>query len=501
LNHQAFLELCKRDFNYFIENLTIDGPSGPQRFGDFISKHQQHDFKALSPALMYLAGVTDKKPKYQRFWIQRSRGYSKTSDFAAAVIWLLCFCNRTLEGYCVAEDLKQAGLIRQQMIKIVQYNQWILDIIDIKKLEIENKKNGAILHIESSDEMSSFGWTADIIICDEMSHWTKQGFWASVFSTFTKREHAGSVLLIGCNAGSSYDWKFDVKKMAMESPLWFHSAPDGHAPWYSKEAIKEQRQGLPSAEFERLWLNRWQASLGEFVTVQEADKCINTNLVIRDKTEHDGWVYVASMDYAEKVDNTVGVVTHVYGEDEDIIYVDRMDVISPEAIGENVRLEWCEQWIRNVQRDFGGQFGKVIFVLDKYQLLYLIQKLQAENFAIESFDFGGGVGNWELAFILRQLILHQRVQWYEGCGKILDADGNVYREEDGRNDLCTELGDLIIKKTHTGKKWRIDHTDSGHDDRAFALGACCRYIVQNSGGFAGWNIVQPDSQGNFKLGA
>lgn len=498
-SHEAFLELSRRDPFYFLQNLIIHGPKGPDKWGKFMADFQKRDFKSMIPALMYLAGVTDKKPKHQRFFIQRSRGSSKTTDIAAVTMWLLMFANKPLDGICCAEDGDQASLVRTQMMKIAQGNPWILDIIDIKKKEIENKTTKAKLTIMTSDEMSSFGLTPDFTIADEFSHWTSQSFWSSVFSSFTKRADFGGILIVACNAGAGYDWKYKVKEMAMENELWVHSAPDGYASWYSKAAIEEQRAGLPEAEFSRLWLNRWASSLGEFVSVEEADRCIDPNLVIRDATQEDGWVYVAALDYAEKTDRTVGVVTHVYGETEDTIIVDRMDVIDPETVGGSVRLEWCEQWIRNVQRDFGGNNGRVCFVLDKYQLLYLIQKLSEEGFFIEAFDFAAGVGNWELSLILRQLILHQKVRWPEGTGKIYNPDGTDFKPENGRDDLSTELGNLTIKKMMNGKKWRIDHVDGGHDDRAFALGACCRFIVQNSGGFGHWNINEPSPDGTFRL--
>lgn len=501
MNQKAFIELCSRDPLYFFQNIVVASPKGEKKLGDIWADFQKRDFKAVTPSLKYLAGISKTKPKYQRFFIQRSRGSSKTSDIALVVLWLLLFSKKALQGYCTAEDKAQAGLIRQQMIQIVQYNQWIGDLVEIKKTEVENKETQSIMKIESSDEMSSFGWTPDFLICDEFSHWTKEGFWSSVASSFTKRAATGGILIVACNAGAGHDWKYQVKQAAMDNDLWFHDAPHGVAPWFNEKDIKEQRDILPKSEFSRLWENVWQASIGEFVTVEEADKCIDPNLVKLDGTLNEGWNYVASIDYAEKTDRTVGCVTHLFGEDEDsaCIHVDLMEVLDPECFGGSIRLEWVEQWIRNVQRDFGGNHGNVYFIVDKYQLLYLIQKLSGEGFAIEPFDFGSGIGNWEMSLILRQLILHQKVKWYEDCGKILKPDGTPFRPEDGRDDLSTELGNLTVKKMYNGKKWRIDHTDGTHDDRAVALGMCCHFIVQNSGGFGGWNITAPTTEGKFNL--
>lgn len=501
LSHKAFVELCSRDPIFFFKNLIVSGPKGERKLGEIWADVQKKDFQALAPALMYCGGLTNKKPKYQRFWIQRSRGYSKTSDIAAAMLWLLMFSKKPQQAYCVAEDKEQASLVRAQMIQITQYNQWILDIIDIKRTEVENKITKSIMRIESSDEMSSFGWSPTAIIADEISHWSNEGFWGSVASSFAKRVASGAILICACNAGKGHDWKYQIKQAAMESDLWWHHSPHSYAPWYSKEDIEEQRKILPSSDFKRLWENEWLESVGDFVSLEEADRCIDPNWKEQDKTLVDGYVYVASIDYAEKNDRTVGCVTHLFGEGEgnEIIYVDRMDVLDPECYGGSIRLEWVEQWIRNVQTDFGGKNGTVFFIVDQYQLLYLIQKLSGEGFNIEPFDFKSGVGNWEMSLILRQMILHQKIKWYEGCGKILTPDGTLHRPEDGRNDLSTELGNLTIRKMYNGAKWRIEHTDNEHDDRAFALGACVRYIVMNSGGMSDWQITDPAKDGRFNF--
>lgn len=487
---EAHIEMCRRDPMYFRRSLIIDGPAGPQRWGPLISPVQERDFVAIDMGLKYLCG-RGPKPPVQRYWIQRSRGYSKTTDRASDVLYLLFACPRKIDAVVAGEDREQAGLIREQMLKILQFNDWLYEFIDPQAKQIKNKHTDSTLRFLSRDVNSSFGLTPEFVIADEFTHWRQQDFWASLNSSLAKTEHRGGMLIIACNAGVGRGWHYKAKEHAASSPEWYHSSPEGYAPWYNEKSILEQQATLSYTDYRRLWHNEWQDSGGEFVTKTEAEACILDGLQ-PEKEGRGGWSYVAALDYAEKVDRTVGVVGHLF--DGEVI-VDRMDVVCPKTIeGSIVPVSWCENWIRNIQR----AFRDVTFVVDNYQLIYVIERLSAEGYDIHSFDFKGGVGNFQLALILRGLILQKRVHWYPQCGQILDAGGKPYRlEEDGPDDLVSELSKLVIKSSRS--RWRFDHLQNEHDDRAFALGALCRHIVMNSGGIDSWQITPPLDNGMFNL--
>ncbi len=207
------------------------------------------------------------------------------------------------------------------------------------------------------------------------------------------------------------------------------------------------------------------------------------------KTEADGWTYVASLDFAEKRDRTVGTVIH--GSEDGNIYVDRMDVCCPSVRGKSTKVAWVDKWMRWVNSAFGGQYGNVHFVLDKYQLLGVGQQLSELGFDIEFYDFASGIGNWKMGVILRQLIIHQRLLWYPDCGAILDEENRIVETAIGRDDLEMELATLVVKNYSQGKRWRFDHLQDGvhHDDRAYALGAACQFVIENSGDFEEWDLL------------
>lgn len=465
------------------KRLTIDVDGGCL-WDKVMAEFQIKDFNAIDPCLKYVAGASKEMPAVRKILCQRSRGSSKTTDIASCVIWLIAFVNRKISGYIAAEDKEQSQLMREQMEKLVGLNPWLADLIEVQRNVVLNKTNGASARFMSRDTASSYGLTPDFAILDEWTHLQQEDFFSSFVSSYAKREKQGAFLILCGNAGAGQGWHFQVREVARTSPEWYYSAPDGYAPWYNESTIEEQRKLLTPAEFERLWMNRWQASGGEYVSLDEADACINVNLKMREHTAHAGWSYVASLDYAEKNDRTVGCVMHQY---ENKLIVDRMDVIEPSLCeGGMVRADWCKNWMKHIQQRFGSENGDVYFVVDEWQLKSIITELREnEGLWIEKFEFASGVGNWRMSKVLRQLILNKRIEWYPGCGQILDQYGNPWLPRGVRDDLCTELAALNAKPLQGGK-WRLEHSQGSHDDRSFALGAAALFIVENS---TGWNDI------------
>jgi hypothetical protein len=194
---------------------------------------------------------------------------------------------------------------------------------------------------------------------------------------------------------------------------------------------------------------------------------------------------VAAIDYAEKRDLTVGCLVHRDGKR---VVVDRMDVIRPTA-ERPTPVQWVEDWIHRIAQDFGN----VRFVVDEYQLVGVVQRLE-RVYRIERFQFASGAGNHELATTLHRLIVEKQVVWYPGCGAI-DARGA------GRSgqvdDLETELASLITKETRG--RIRFDHIPGKHDDRSFALGVACVTALKETGGMDFLEISEPSGDGVFRL--
>ena len=148
-------------------------------------------------------------------------------------------------------------------------------------------------------------------------------------------------------------------------------------------------------------------------------------------------------------------------------------------MGHRADRDW-ETWIRKVHEDFAGKSGNVIFIVDDHQLLSIIQSLEDQGFNIERLNFTMK-NAYEMSVVLQQMVLHNRLKWYPGCGQIFDKNGNEYNTiADEKDDLVSEMASLVKKRTAHGR-WKMDHEDGRHNDRCVTLGMACWFYVMSQG--------------------
>lgn len=465
----------------FRQRLILPGAE-QVRFSSLVQPWQLVDLQALDPAWQDLAGVsgTCATVRIRRAYIERPRGHSKTSDMALQIAWILLAAREPLVGLAAAADREQAGFLLDSLRRLALANLDLFQTLQFLEHLVRNRQTGSRMEVISSDARSSYGALPDFVVCDELSHWPQPDLWHSLLSSAAKKPRC--VLTILTNAGVGRGWQWDVREHARTDPHWHFSSLQGpQAPWITDEWLTEQRALLPEPVFERLWLNIWQHAEGNFLTLPEVEAC-RSALRRRQSEGQPGREYVAAIDYAEKHDLTVGCICHREG---DVVVVDRMDVVKPLPTTPT-RIVWVEDWIEDV----AARFHRIRFVVDEYQLLGTIQRLE-NKYPIQRFAFSGGEGNHKLAATLRQLIVHQRVQWYPGCGQIPGPH---------RDDLETEIASLILKQSASGRL-RIDHLQDGlhHDDRAFALGVCCVTLCAEAAESDFLVITPPTRDGGFLL--
>ena len=453
--------------------------AGHPNFASTVEPWQLQDVHALDAAWQALANqFSYSESIVRRAYIERPRGHSKTSDMALQISWILLAAAHPVIGLAAAADRDQAKFLHDSIQRLAAVNAELFESVSFTQHQVKNTKTGSRLDVISSDVKSSFGALPDFVVCDELCHWEKPEMWFSLLSSAAKKPNC--VLSILTNAGVGRGWQWDVREHARTSEAWYFSSLDGpQAPWITDEWLTEQRSLLPEPVFERLWLNRWQHSDGNFVSLAEAEACRSEEL----RYQIDGqpnFSYVAAIDYAEKHDFTVGVVCHRDGEK---VVVDRMDVVKPSS-SRPTPIQWVEDWIE----DIGSRFHRIRFVVDEYQLLSTIQRLEG-RFLIERFAFQSGQGNERLAIHLRQLILNRLIAWYPDCGKVPGLH---------RDDVETELSSLILRQSSRGRV-RIDHISDGqhHDDRAFALGVACLALIDKPQQSDALVVTPPSMFGDF----
>ncbi len=457
---------------------------GAPPLGNRIQPWQAADFAAIDPAWSRLATGRDAPgPRFRRAYLERPRGHSKTTDTAVQLVWALTAAVHPINGLVAAVDQEQARLVRAAMQRLASANPEMLGGLVFLENAVRNPSNGSLLKILSSDVRGSWGELPDFVVCDELCHWKSADLWHSLLSSAAKRPE--SVLMVLSNAGVGRGWQWDAREAARTDPDWHFSSLDGpQAPWITPAALEEQRRLLPPAVYARLWLNQWQHSDGEFVSLEETTACRDETRCVQDHGEP-GRLYVASIDYAEKRDLTVGCICH---RENGVVIVDRMDVVRPD-VSRPTPVSWVSDWIHRTAAAFPG----VRFIVDAHQLVSVVQSL-ASRYPIERYEFRAGQANFEMALLLRQLILERQVRWPAGCGIVPGEE-----MASPPDDLERELSSLVVRET-TGGRFRFDHRNDGrsHDDRAFALGAACQTLLRDDDQPATiWEVTPPELGGLF----
>lgn len=474
----------------FFVNLNVDGQDFQTvQWGKIMVDQQRLDFQGVSPMLAWVAGGP--KPTKTKAWLQKSRGYSKTTDIAAMLAYLLVFAQKQLSIDIIADDEAQAKLVLTQLRKLLSHNAWLGERINAQRNKVVCKTNGTVAEFIARDPSSAYGRTPDITIMDELTHWRSESMWTAGFSSYQKR---GGPLIIACNAGYGTGWQWNIRCMAEEGKDWYFSAPHGPAPWRTEAELKEQEKGMLAGEYRRLWWNEWQSSTGAFLTLEEANGCVDYGLRRTVEAPHDGLTYVASIDYAEKHDRTACTLGHL---ENGRVVIDRMDVFDPRfQPGGIVLVQAVDEWIWQIEEAFHKRTGRVLYLVDPWGMQSIIQSWST-RVDIVPIEFHSSKHVCHMSQVLRHLVLHKRVAWYPGCGTIYTEDGSPFLQNGRPEDLCVELSELITKTK--GEHWRFDHMPNKHDDRATSLAALCTAIVDDTEGSVEWGITPPTEDGRFRI--
>lgn len=424
----------------------------------------------LAPTVEFAAGIRPSRSKIPRFiWLTMPRGHDKTGSIARLVNFLMVFSRHRVSGYAAAGDKEQAGLLVAAMEQEARLNPWLAEHLSFRSWSVIGRRN-SMLRVLAADGPSSFGLTPDFIVIDELTHWKNQDFWLSLLTAREKRPH--SIMIVICNAGVKGSWAWDVFDAAQKSMhdnglWWVYEAPGQMASWMNADAIEQMRSEMPEGEFLRVIGNQWVDPAIEYGFVPRADAEACMDPALSPAASSDEPNHVIAIDYGPVKDRTVCVVAHKTGDPPTVI-IDRMEVFEGKDFPERrVPITRVEQWFEEACR----QFKISLAIIDPFQMESLIQKFE-KVLPVERFEPRGGKANYEMAQLLRSLIVSRRLRWYPGCGDVM-VKGK-------RHTFADEIAELIVRSTAAG--YRLDTlTRNHHDDRTVAAGLACVALVRNPG--------------------
>jgi hypothetical protein len=476
------IRLCRESPVAFRDRLVIQAAVGRRRFGEILADFQRRDFAALDTALLALRD--GRKPEPGRFWIERTKGASKDTDLAVALLWLLAFSPRPLACQVGAADADQADELRKAAKGILRLNPWLADVLEVQSWSVINRRTESRCDIIAADVAGSHGARPDLLILNELSHVTKREFAENLLDNASKMPNG--VVIIATNAGFVPSWQWDWREQARTSGRWYFSNYQEPAPWLDPEEIKDAEKRNTAARFARLWRGVWVGCGGDALEPGDIKAAVRSDLRPMEGGEP-GYVFIGGLDLGVKSDHAaflvlgkhVGYVEPEFPEQEPepcggtLAALRELGLLTPDTTREptyravpptgRLRLALCESWappkggqidLEEVERAILAdhqRFRIAALLYDPYQCALMAQRLARR-----------GVPMIEQVFSGRSLSAMASVFLEEFKARTLD----LYPDD----QLTADLGKLRIVERPFGYRIEAPRDASGHCDRATSLG-------------------------------
>lgn len=433
----------------FIADLTIPGAGGPARFGDCMAPFQVETFRALAPSLMAVA--RGNLPPTPRFWIERSKGSSKDTDAAAALLWLLIFSPRALLIQVAAADADQAGEVRRAILDFTRYNEWLASIIDVERWAVINRRSGSRCEVLAADAATAHGSRPDVVLANELSHITRQDFAETLFDNLTKVPRGLGVVCT--NAGSINTWQARWRTIAEESSRWSMQVYSQPAPWQDAQELAEAEKRNPPSRFRRLFWGEWSSGTGDAMPADAiARACCLSGPAWRrgDPAEHS--ICGIGLDLGLTTHHAAAVVVRGSHQKRTVEVAAVLDFPPPVLLRE----------VEAAVVELGNRFCTRFVATDPWQAQGMMESLTAQGFTVEA--------------------VHPTPQ-----NQIKQAAGLLAAIQDGTlriyNDplLLEDLHNVRVVERSYGSRLELGENANGHSDRLAALVTILPYALEALG--------------------
>ena len=433
----------------YLDWVLIDCRPEPQPFGTVAEGWQRDRNEWVVPAFEFVAGLNPDYSGPKNFWLGYAKGQDKSSYLARCLNWTLAYAKRPLRMYCCASDREQAEVIYDAMRREGDLNPWLAKHLDFKRNLVVGRDNGAKLDILASDAGGAHGKTPDVLICDEVTHWADSSLWQAMYSA-TEKRGGHCLTLILTNAGFLGTWQDELRQLAKQEhgkDWFFFEQPVGVklASWMKGGKDSAARKFLTEFEARRLFDNEWlDPSLANerYLSPEEVEACVGEPR----QPPREARV-VLGIDYGGVHDRTALAAVWFDGRK---VHVAELTCFQGSREDE-VRIAAVEEWIEARLR----KYPRCTVVVDRYQMVGTIQKLERRGADVRPVEYRGGKYNFSLALTLRHLIQNRKLVFAETAGLC------------GGETLAGELKRLVVKSMVYG--WRWDHTLNGYDDKSTAV--------------------------------
>jgi hypothetical protein len=253
----------QQDFMAFTEALTIPTAAGPTRFEHCIYGFQRERLETLAPSLQALA--TSAPLTADRHWWEATKGASKDTELAIAVMWLLTFGYRLkpLElSVACANKRDEMGFVRV-VKELIALNTW-LDAsrrdpragLVVTQNAITCYRKGMptnVCRVGTTEAAAVYG-VGDLLAINGLSDVPREQAAAGLMDDAAKGQ---SLVVVATIAGYLDTWQWDWRKMAQEK--WAFYEWTQPAPWLEAARLEEIKRRNKPDHFNRIWHGRWCA--------------------------------------------------------------------------------------------------------------------------------------------------------------------------------------------------------------------------------------------------
>jgi phage terminase large subunit-like protein len=433
----------KSDPQAFIDDLAISVGGEQKRFGDVMAPFQRKRFAALMPALQAVAAGN--VPTIGRHFWEATKGASKDSDLAAALLWLLTFSGRTLSCQAGAADQDQADELKRAAKTWVSNNPWLKQFVEVQGWRIINLHTESRCDIVAADVAGSMGSRPDgLLIVNELSCITKREFAENLMDNAAK---VNGVVVIATNSGFLDSWQFQWRELARASDRWsFHQYAEP-APWLSPAEMEEAAKRNTRARFNRLWLGIWSHNSGDALDEADIQAAITLAGEFSYRAPREA-AFVGGLDLSKRHDRSAFVILGGIHE------TGRVQLVSVNewAAGANGKVDFqdIENTIRQARKTYRGLRLRV----DPYESEHLCQRLDPK---------AGEEGGW--------------IEYVPPTGANLTQMANTvlqaFRERTidlwDHKSLIRDVRKLNIVEKPYGYKLEAPRDETGHADIATAM--------------------------------
>ena len=461
-----------RSLAYYLDNVKIDGATGPVRFGQVAEPWQLRSTQPILAAIEGIAGIAPYQGK-RFFWRDLPQGHDKTSSIARLLNGALAFCRKPLRVGVFAKDSDQANRIWQFARDEARLNPWLgrrLQFVQKKIRGIrlptiyQEEVGGGEVTIYDSDYEGNAGHKLDVTICEELTWWPEKA--ERLFDQLYTRRHkiAGSVFVILGNAGLERTWQHRRMLEYRQDPEWdYYRTAGSVAGWIPAAKLARDRRSVVPSIARRLYDNEWVAEDEQtYLTRTEVEACLARARILGlhplDRAEP-GVKYVLTVDYGPKKDRTALCIVGLYPDGS--VRVVKLDVLQGKNFpGHTVPLALVRTWVETQYKAFASP----AIILDPYQTEQLAQEMEGKR-VLHRWEYRGGMRNYQMAEHVRTLVVNKTLLWPEDIGSVLieDEAGRTIR-----HTLADEFLDLVTRDMPYGYRW--DHKANRHDDRCVAVG-------------------------------